>query len=145
MHTLSEFRDDFSSTKAKLSFLRPLEKYKIEDPYYISCNVPPEREDERTNLEFQPQIVKAFDIYGHELQTDLERHHFEYLEHKSKISFSPESECEQTEEIQRYLKETIDLVKNKLNAELCVAYSYVVRGRISSWQALPWLQGQQPD
>ena len=132
MHHLSDLERILPSTQAKLSFLCPLEKYAVEEPYYISYEVPPEHEAQRTNLEFYPRTVQAFDIRGHELQFDIERHHFAYLEHKSDISFSGESRSDETEKIERYLKESVHLVKDKLKADLCVAYSYVVRIRISS-------------
>jgi hypothetical protein len=120
------------TTPARLDFLSPLPKYNLEKPYYISHYLPGDRENYRTNLEYVSEVVHASDIRGAEEKPDLDRSKFEFLRHKSAVQFTPDAQEEEVEKVHAYLKETVTWVKERLQADLCLAYSYVVSDMICS-------------
>jgi hypothetical protein len=110
--------DPHRTTHARLDFISPLAKYLIEKPYY---NV-----SYRTNLEFVSKVVPILDIRGSEQETNFERNKFEFLQHKSCVQFTPDSREAEVEKVHAYLDETVAWVKERLQPEFCLAYSYAV-------------------
>ncbi|KAF2191373.1 hypothetical protein K469DRAFT_746720 [Zopfia rhizophila CBS 207.26] len=114
------------ATTASLEFLTARPEYTEDKPYYISHPLPPEYESRRTNLKYERHTVSAYDIRGHEHLLNIERDGIQFIKLPSVVEFS-ESSSDERDKIQQYLKETVCWAKDLLNANLCVAYSYVFR------------------
>jgi hypothetical protein len=110
--------DPHRTTHARLEFVSPLAKNLVEKPYFnASC---------QTNLEFDSKVVPIIDIRGSEQETDLERNKFEFLRLKSSVQFMPDSREVELGKVHAYLLETVAWVRERLQPEFCIAYSYTV-------------------
>jgi lipid A disaccharide synthetase len=106
------------TTRARLEFVSPLAKSLVEKPYFNASS--------QTNLEFVSEVVLIQDIRGSEQETDFERNKFEFLRLKSSVQFTPGSREAEVEKVDAYLLETVAWVKERLQPEFCIAYSYTV-------------------
>lgn len=110
--------DPHRTTYARLNFISPLAKDLVEKPYFTTYY--------QTNFEFASKVVPVLDIRGAEQDTDLDHNKFEFLRHKSCVQFTPGSRKAEVEKVHAYLDETVAWVKERLQPEFCLAYSYVV-------------------
>lgn len=117
---------------AALDYLIRLPQYEREKPYYISRNLPPELASRKTNLKFEAKEIKLLDIRNHEDSFNLESDGFCVMKQPSQVEFPPSSSADESLATAEYLKEAIQVVKTKMEAEVCLAYQIVV----SDWPNL---------
>jgi hypothetical protein len=117
--------ESLESTLASLAFFRAPPGFENEKPYYISHSLPPEYESRRTNLEYERHSIPVHGIRGHEHHLHIEKDGVQFITRQSEVEFN-DTGPEEQEKVEAYLKETVKWARDLLNANFCVAYSYVV-------------------
>jgi hypothetical protein len=112
-------------TTVSFSFIKDLELYRKEKLYYCDVPLDPAYESQRTNLHFGLKTVTARDIRSLEYQPSLPVNGFQILIHEVKAIIDnmlrPSEEA-----VQEYLKEIIDLLKEKFDTPHVFSYQYTV-------------------
>lgn len=97
--------------------------YDLEKPYYFSGTLEQDQENARTNLVFTyHNDIPIRDLRGVEHQLKLNIHGFQLLSHTSSIDLvNPDDK-----QLQEYLVEVSDFIKDQLKAEVVLCYNYRV-------------------
>lgn len=120
---LQSVRTSLASIEGSFAYLKPLDRYQHEKPYFYSGPLAPEEEAQRTNLAYDEHTMVVKDIRGHEQELDVEKHGFAFVSHHSGIDLSSRSE----EGTHAYINETCSLMQDILDAERVICYDFRVR------------------
>lgn len=105
------------ATPASMRFIADLPKYETEKPY--NCRGKDVANGEISNLVFDTRSdIPVHDVRGHEHEFSLQKQGFMFVNHESKVR----KDIGSVDFVYEYLGETINLVKQKLNAEKVVCY-----------------------
>ncbi|THV52152.1 hypothetical protein BGAL_0087g00120 [Botrytis galanthina] len=105
-------------------YLQRTSLYDTEKPYYFSGPLEKEQESTRTNLTYTTHDnIEVRDLREVENQLKLEIHGFQLLSHRSSVDLADPD----TDQLQRYLLEVSNFIKNQLNAEVVLCYNYRFR------------------
>ncbi|RWA10870.1 hypothetical protein EKO27_g4235 [Xylaria grammica] len=108
----------------KLCFLRDLDEYESQKPYYISGPLPNDLADYRSNIQYDlVNGVFISNLRGHEKKLSLEKHGFQIIE----VSEAIGSLDVQGQERNEYIEKMADLLKERLHADLVLCYNYKFR------------------
>ena len=124
MSTLfSELARGGTVTNCSFDFLKRSKLYDTEKPYYFSGALEPEQEKQRSNLEYTTHNdIELIDLRGRERQLRLETHGFELLRHNPEANLHEPTD----DDLEGYLEEIAAVVKERLSAELVLAYNFRV-------------------
>ena len=85
------------NTVSQLGFLKPLDLYKMENPYWLFIGKPKNAPDvDITNVETERVSVPVCDVRNHEIDYSLEKQGFQFIIHKHTFqSFDDEQRLRQ--------------------------------------------------
>jgi hypothetical protein len=107
-----------------LAYLADLPLYKKQKLYELwRIEVP---ELSKTNCIYEDRKVLVHDVRCCPSETGLGRTGFEFLSHESNFSQLIKSEASSMSAVQRYLEETVALVKKQMGAEMVIVYDWRV-------------------
>ncbi|KAF1954825.1 hypothetical protein CC80DRAFT_475553 [Byssothecium circinans] len=104
----------------QISFICDDPKYEEEKPYYYSGELPPDKEQLRTNLQYdRHDNVKVYNVRGHENDIKLVEDGFEF------VHFTPSADVAGTKDAaaSAYMEELAQMLKEKFSAELVLCYT----------------------
>jgi hypothetical protein len=121
--TLADLAKDSPVITCSFDYLEKSARYDSEKPYYFSGPLDSDQEPARTNLAYTTHDnIQVRDLRGKEQKLKLEAHGFQLIAHTPKTDLTDPDE----REVQNYLEEISSFIKDELNAELVLAYSYRV-------------------
>jgi hypothetical protein len=105
-----------------LQYLSDLEKYKHEKPFHLT-QLPGQEESEFTNLEYSTRSeISLHDARGHESEFTLDTHSFAFVRVPSQVVFDKTDAADD-----QYVRETIELIRERFGAERVICYDIRVR------------------
>ena len=120
---LAQLAKDHSTTSCSFEYLTKSDLYATEKPYYFSGELEKDQESLRTNLTYTTHHdIRLHDLRGSEKHLSLDTHGFQLLNHESLLSMEDPDDAT----LQAYLKEVSLVLKDKLDAEKVLCYSYRV-------------------
>ena len=115
------------TTVCSFDYLSDANIYKLEKPYYFSGPLEKDQEQSRSNLEYTTHgNISLRDLRGSEKQLSLDVHGFQLIKHIPRVSLDHPDD----EQIQSYLSETADFLKDTLDVEIVITYNYRVNSSI---------------
>lgn len=129
--TLAALANTGAETACAMHFLKRSKVYDTEKPYYFSGALEEDQIHLRTNLDYDIHHgINVRDLRGSESLLTLEKHGFELFEHEPKVNLIDPDE----EHVKSYLEDLAKTVRDRLNAEDVLAYSYRVCSYIFSFR-----------
>lgn len=120
--TLKGISTDLPVSCISFDYLKDLDLYKKEKPYYCSMALEPKLEHARTNLEFESVDTLVQDLRGYENELSIDRHGLEYITLRTCDLYTGIEQFPVT----AYIKEITQFMKIRFDAEICFCYSFRV-------------------
>jgi hypothetical protein len=121
--SLSKLRRNNNETTCYFAFLKRSLLYNDVKPYYFSGALERDQEPSRSNLEYEIHDgIEVADLRGCEHELSLNQHGFQLFQHEPAVNLAAPSD----EEVTCYLEDMANHVKERLGAEVTLAYSFRV-------------------
>jgi hypothetical protein len=118
-------RDAMGDATARFEYLRNLDVYHQEKPYYYDGPLSPDLEPKRTNLQYESIPVPVQDGRTNSQRFTLQENGFKLMKHETCTALNEEPRPSQAT-VDAYLSEVVDILRKEFDGSKVIVFDYAV-------------------